>query len=319
MTYRKHFGLWFALSFWTTLLPITIISQIDGYQLWGDKSRLQPNLQRCHPSSTDRCILTHWCETIDLSQGVRSPFTSYSNIVFMLLACLIFTLSYYTSTSDTNHLKHFPYLSYHYAIVLWWAGASSFLCHASGLPLTRELDRSGIWGILLYPVMLAILRIYLPPISQKWYLRFLTLFYLLWSILSLYHLVWGNQNHPERDKIASRFIQDSVPFMVVILILLVYLEKYIRSFIIRYIINNLPIDINPLTFYTMDTSHYLALIAIVLGVIGFLLQNPERIGLQCDPTQLVWYHQTHGYWHITNALAYFTVWWMLWTEKKITL
>ena len=305
--YRKYLGLWVGLCFWSSVLPVFIVSQLNGFTLWGDKYQLQSNLQRCHPGIPDQCVLHHWCEAMDLEKGVRSPFTSYSNLGFMLLGCLIITQTYYDTPSKqiVNHLKHYHPISYHYGWIMWWAGFSSFICHASGTALTRELDRSGVLGIVLYPVWIALYRFVIISLQPFHYKRGLVVFYVVWIGLTLYY---ADLNEITND------IYQWVPIIVVCLILLVYLEEVVRCCFIKCIEDSLPINTDHLPTYYLDTPHYLFIIVLFWGILGYLLQDPERIGLECHPNQ-PWYHQTHGYWHICIAITFYTLWLVFWNEK----
>lgn len=304
----------------SSLLPVLIISFSDGIHIWGERDKLQKNLQRCHPKIDD-CQLTHWCELIQLEKGVRSPFTSYTNILFMIFGCWIITSTYYFKRDEDtiqNHLKTYPLLGYQYGLVFWWCGITSFICHASGLPLSRELDRSGIWAIILYPCFIALIRFPLPPLKKISYFLVWLTFIIIWLSLTLYHIFYGNQENEQGNKEATQLLYQSIPWIVVCLIVFIYLEESVRKCFQKSLQYCLPFDIKMIEVLTLKTNHILAVFALLFGILGYFLQNPERIGLECIPTN-PWYLQTHGYWHLSIAIAMYILWWMYWTDEVVSV
>lgn len=59
------------------------------------------------------------------------------------------------------------------------------------------------------------------------------------------------------------------------------------------------------------------MLALALAAIAFLMQDPRRLGLECDPAKLEWYEQTHGWWHILISLAMLSLWFFFWSEEVL--
>lgn len=312
------FYLWLGLSLSTVVIPILIFSLDLGMgSIWGEREKLQKNLQRCFPSDRG-CVLHHWCEEIELEKNVRSPFTSYTNLVFIFSGLGVISISYchfYNKVDDTivNHLREKPYLNYLQGLVFIWTGLSSFLCHASGLPIMRELDRSGIWAITIYPTLYCFLRLFDIPCRSHVYHRFVMIYLIFLVVITLYHIVYGNQTNSDRDREATWLVYNTQPILVVSMLILVWIENNLQP-LFNFLYRNLCPRRDNRTRQEMITKYRYILIALILGILGFLLQDPSRVGLECNPVELPWYHQTHGYWHICISFAMFTIWYMFWTE-----
>ena len=107
-------------------------------------------------------------------------------------------------------------------------------------------------------------------------------------------------------------LYNSVPIIVICLLILIYIEEYCRDYIIRglckYRITKSP---------SLHTDHYYVTLSLLFAVMGYILQDPNRLGLVCDPRVLPWYYQTHGYWHICMAISISILWKMFWNEFVI--
>lgn len=212
-----------------------------------------------------------------------------------------------------NHLREKPYLNYLQGLVFIWTGLTSFLCHASGLPIMRELDRSGVWAITIYPTLYCFLRLFDIPSRSLVYDRFV-MFYLLFILcITLYHIVYGNENNREGNKRATSLVYQIQPILVVCMLVLVWIENNCQC-VFSWLYRNICPRQENRTRQQMTTKHRYIFLALFWGILGFLFQDPSRIGLECNPVKLPWYHQTHGYWHICIAFAMLTIWFMFWTE-----
>ena len=92
----------------------------------------------------------------------------------------------------------------------------------------RELDRSGVWGVILYPTGLAFLRFPLPPLKDWVYQVFLVVFSLVWLCLTLYHIFYGNEWNEKGNREATDLLYGSIPLVVVCLVVVIYLEEMVR-------------------------------------------------------------------------------------------
>ena len=314
------FYLWILLSITTVVIPIIFFSlNFRKGSIWGGREDLQKNLQRCFGGEKE-CVLHHWCEEIELDKNVRSPFTSYTNLVFIFSGLAVISITYshfYNKVDDkiVNHLREKPYLNYLQGLVFIWTGLSSFLCHASGLPIMRELDRSGVWAITIYPTLYCLLRLFDIPCRFRVYQRFVIIYLLFILGITLYHILYGNENNREGNKRATSLVYNVQPILVGCMLVLVWMENNLQP-LFNCLYRNLCPRRENRTRQEMIIPWKCGyiLIALILGILGYLLQDPTRIGLECNPVKLPWYHQTHGYWHICIAFAMFTIWYMFWTE-----
>jgi hypothetical protein len=310
-----------AVILWFSMCGISItilgsLSALDPKDHWKDP--IQPGILRTGH---------HWCEGVDATNFIRSPFSAYTNLPFIFYGWAVIVIAYCTPVRDqtidgghhyTNHLVHCRWLNIMQGMALLWLGVGSFYCHAAATLWSRELDRSGMWAAVLFPCAYLWLRLFNCPAAPERYLGLLGRYLVLFVLVSLYHMAVpvssnGTQLGLNPHEVVNTWLYGGIFCMLTF----VYIEKFYQHCINWLFAKFLTPQLGWLNQTTqINSSNYLlVLFALLCAIIAFFCQDASRFGSKkfCDP-QLPWYRQGHGYWHILMATTLFSIWLFFWTE-----
>jgi hypothetical protein len=112
--------------------------------------------------SVDKKTFASFCESTGLSNPVRHPVSTFSNIVYLIIAVIILKKSREERLSPgTGNLmaanKNFNFL---FGIVLLYVFAASTFYHASLINLAYRFDYSAVFSFSLFPIMYYLQRLW---------------------------------------------------------------------------------------------------------------------------------------------------------------
>lgn len=140
----------FYIGFGTVIL-LTSIVLIFGLTIWW----LNQNSSLQHIWETfafDKKIPASFCEKIGISNPVRQPINTFSNIIYLIASIIIFKRSWKESHNGDTHDLNTPY-SYLLALILFYVFCASTFYHASLINLAHKFDYSAVFSFSLFPVI----------------------------------------------------------------------------------------------------------------------------------------------------------------------
>lgn len=267
----------------TLTLPFVIIdATANGNDVWGVLN---------HDSADETATEAHhhWCEAIQPTRFVRTPFNSYSALGFTYLGLLVLSIVYfYDAWPALNHFRVFLLYNWFFALALIFGGIGSFLNHAAVVGGWADMiDRIAIWPLVLLPAFFFAMRLVPLPTEQWVYWTSSAILLFVAFLLMLPHLLEVETT----SKGTTLYLYYGVPGMSIVFIILV---------VARLIAE-------PFGWYPKSASSIgLLVLSLAFAVVAFALQRPERLGV-CDPHG-AWFLNTHLWWHIFQALSVFLVW-----------
>jgi len=147
-----------------TAILLVIVSFLFGLTIWL-LNRI-PTLQHIWETFTfDKKIPASFCENIHMSNPVRQPVNTFSNIIYLITAIVILK-----NLREEKYKSNPRYLNTVYGflfgvILLYVFGASTFY-HASLINVAHKLDYSAVFAFSLFPVMFFVHRWWLSRNSK---------------------------------------------------------------------------------------------------------------------------------------------------------
>lgn len=143
---------------------------------------------------------THYCEPIDWSKLLRTPYNGMSNMAFPISAMITLSTTslhfryqrmHTPSLKPTSHLQQYPPLNSLYAFLITMCGVGSFYCHSAITFDSAQWDRAGIWCIVAPGLGFTFLRfVPLASASLTFYRIFCLLVLVIFPLsLSLFHIL----------------------------------------------------------------------------------------------------------------------------------
>jgi hypothetical protein len=105
--------------------------------------------------TVDKMAPAFFCEHLHLSNPVRQPVNTFSNIIYLLTAIIILKTTWnerYIIKSD-DHLTDSKGYSLLFGFVLLYVFAASTFYHASLITLAHRLDYSAVFSFTFFPIM----------------------------------------------------------------------------------------------------------------------------------------------------------------------
>ena len=154
-------------SGWETIVFLITITLLFGLLIWWLNHN--PSMQHIWENFTiDKKIPASFCEKVSVSNPVRQPVNTFSNIIYLISAIIILKTSWKQRyiISSPDHLA----VSNGYAILLGFIllyvfGASTFY-HASLISLAHKLDYSAVFSFSLFPIVFLLNRWWLSRNSM---------------------------------------------------------------------------------------------------------------------------------------------------------
>lgn len=269
----------------TIILLVTVTLLFGLGIIWLNHT---PSLQHIWSNYfVDKKVPASFCEKTGLSNPVRQPINTFSSIIYLIIAIIIFKKSWEERySSDTYNLttanKTYSFL---FGFVLLYVFAASSFYHASLISPAHRLDYSAVFSFSLFPAMFLLYGRWFRPnnklltnqrrkSSAVFFLSFLTILFLLTFLIP-----------KEKEKVA-----------VLVLILIFFSFAFFE-------LKNKP-D-NP-------GSHYLVL-SISSVLIGLLWFEFDRYKILCNPGS---YFQMHSLWNLFIGVSAFYFFLYMRSEHK---
>lgn len=157
----------------TIILLITVTLVFGLAIIWLNHN---PSLQHIWNNfDLDKKVPASFCEKTGISNPVRQPINTFSNIIYLIIAIIIFSKSREERHSSNTQNLFTANTTYRFLfgfILIYVFGASTFY-HASLISLAHKLDYSAVFSFSLFPVMYFLQRLWLiysrkhPHISKK--------------------------------------------------------------------------------------------------------------------------------------------------------
>ena len=103
----------------------------------------------------DKKVLASFCEKTGLSNPVRQPINTFSNIIYLIIAIVILKKSWEErySSNTLNLITANKTYSFIFGFILLYVFGASTFYHASLINLAHKLDHSSVFCFTLFPVM----------------------------------------------------------------------------------------------------------------------------------------------------------------------
>lgn len=147
---------------WETIVMLIIAALLFGFLIWWLNHN--PSMQNSWEKFTvDKKVPASFCEQLHLSNPVRQPVNTFSNIVYLAVAIIVLkkTRESYISRSNYRITADNGYALLFGVLLLYVFGASTFY-HASLIDAAHKLDYSAVFSFSLYPIMFLL---------NRWWLR----------------------------------------------------------------------------------------------------------------------------------------------------
>lgn len=137
-----------------TAILLIVVTILFALAIWWLNHN--PSLQHIWENFTvDKKVPASFCEQLHLSNPVRQPVNTFSNIIYLITAIIILKTTWnerYISKSD-DHLTASNGYSLLLGFVLLYVFAASTFYHASLITLAHRLDYSAVFSFTLFPIM----------------------------------------------------------------------------------------------------------------------------------------------------------------------
>lgn len=172
-----------------TLILLIVVVLLFAFAIWWLNHN--PSLKNIWQSfSPDEKPSDYFCEKTDMSKPVRQPVSTFSSIIYLMVALVVFKKNSKETdgSNNGNLITANPVYKYLFGFILLYVFAASTFYHASHIQLALELDYSAVFSFSLFPVMYFSQRLWLlhsrkhPRISKK---RLTAVFYLAYIIVCL--------------------------------------------------------------------------------------------------------------------------------------
>jgi hypothetical protein len=138
---------------WKTIVILFFVVLVFGLSIWwlNQNSALQGLWNNF---IMDKRVPASFCEQLHLSNPVRQPVNTFSNIIYLVIAIIILS-----TTRKSQHLNEEEQLTKNsifsilFAFVLLYVFTASTFYHASLIELAHKLDYSAVFSFSLFPVM----------------------------------------------------------------------------------------------------------------------------------------------------------------------
>jgi hypothetical protein len=272
---------------YSTLILLAVAAILFGLAIWWlNQSPSLESLWKDFHGSND--IVGTFCEKLKLDKPVRQPINTFSSIVYLTVAIIIFKKNYqeakYNHSYRFNNRSFVPELFFGF-ILLYVFCASSFY-HASLIKPALKLDYSAVYFFSLFPVMC---------FSWQWLHN---------SNSKLLHL--------SNNALAKTFY---LAYLVIGLLLSFYIPKG-KEHIVIFINILIFFSFAAATVFTNPPNSnlnylLLSMVCIVVALVWFEL---DKYRVLCNPDS---YFQPHSFWNLFIGLSgfYFYVY-LLGEEKK---
>jgi hypothetical protein len=159
---------------WGTVILLIVVVLFYALAIWWLNHN--PSLKNIWQSfSPDKKPSDYFCEKIDMSNPVRQPVSTFSSIMYLMVALVVFKKkgNERKGSNDFNLITANPVYSYFLGFILLYVFAASTFYHASHIQLALRLDYSAVFSFSLFPVMYFLQRLWLihnrkhPRISKK--------------------------------------------------------------------------------------------------------------------------------------------------------
>lgn len=248
---------------------------VFGFTIWllNNTPSLQ-NIWEIFPF--DKKIPASFCEKIQLNNPVRQPANTFSNIVYLVVAIIVFKTGWEERGKRNSHdlLTANTAYSFLFGFVLLYVFLASSFYHASLINLAHKLDYSSVFAFTLFP----------------------TMFFLHRSILAK-----KNQLHASQKKILTLILFCSY---VLTVFLLSYLIPRGKESLAALVLIQIFLGLAFFTVINKSDNYgrsYLVL-SVVSVLIALVFFEFDKYKILCHPNS---YFQTHSLWNLFIGLSAF--------------
>lgn len=224
----------------------------------------------------DKKIPASFCEKIHLSNPVRQPVNTFSNIVYLLIAIIVFKTGWEERGKRNSHdlVTANTAYSFLFGFVLLYVFFASSFYHASLINLAHKLDYSAVFAFSLFP----------------------TMFFLHRSILAK-----KTQLHASQKKVLTLLFFGSYILIISLLSFLIPRGKESLAALVL-----IQIFLGFAFFAVINKSDncgraYLVL-SVLLVLIALVCFEFDKYKILCNPNS---YFQTHSLWNLFIGLSAF--------------
>jgi len=258
-----------------TVIVLAGIAVVFGFAIWWLNHT--PALQHIWETfPLDKKIPLSFCEKIQLSNPVRQPVNTFSNIAYLVVAVIIFKTARKERNSDKSNdlITLSTVYSFLFGFILLYVFFASSFYHAALIPLAHKLDYSAVFAFSLFPTTFFLHRWWLIKKKQ---IRILKNGKLTFAVLSVY--------------------------LLAVLLLSFLIPRGKESLVVLTLIQ---IFFGLAFFAAIDKSDYHQKGYLVLSVASVLIAlmcfEFDKYKILCSPNS---YFQTHSFWNLFIGLSAF--------------
>jgi hypothetical protein len=258
-----------------TAILLEIVAIVFGFAIWwlNHTPSLEGMWKDFHGSND---IIGTFCERLELDKPVRQPVNTFSSVVYLIVAVIIFKKNWLEKKNNRNYSFNKTYLvpELIFGFVLLYVFCASSFYHASLIKPALKLDYSAVYFFSLFPVLY---------FSSKW------------SLI----------NNSKQLRISNKVL--TIAFYSIYIVIAILLSFYTPKGK-----EHIVIFINILIFFSFtvaavfaklqrDNLNYLVLsiVCIMVALVWFEL---DKYRVLCDPDS---YFQPHSFWNLFIALSGF--------------
>lgn len=258
-----------------TAIMLVCIAVAFGFAIWWlNHTSSSQHIWETFP--LDKKIPLSFCEKIEVSNPVRQPINTFSNIVYLIVSIIVFKNAWKERHNENSNdlITLSTAYSFLFAFILLYVFFASSFYHAALIPLAQRLDYSAVFAFSLFPIIFLLHRRWL---IKKDKLRFLEKGKRAFAVFSVYLLT------------------------VLLLSLLVPRGKESLTALIL-----IQFFLWLAFFATIDKSDYHQKSYLVLSIasvfIALMFFEFDKYKILCSPNS---YFQTHSFWNLFIGLSAF--------------
>lgn len=227
---------------------------------------------------------TIFCEQNRITQFIRQPANTWSNLAYLFYGLMCARLAIYDKANKptANFITRSPIISWVFGFTFLYLCVGSFFYHASLTRIGQHLDMGGTYGLVAFPIIVNLARIY-------------------------------RRYKPTSDALLTRGVL--IATVVVFILIFAFKWQMNSSIVLPALI--VGVIVSTLWYQLLSKSPYqlwFGAMAIISMVSAFYIWWQDCAKNWCDPESFV---QGHAFWHVLTGLGGFFVYLMLRSERPI--